>query len=341
MNFKPITLRIFVYEYITGGGLIHEAIPASLAQEGEMMLRALIRDLLEIPGIEVVTSRDFRLPQLDLPVVVFTVRDVLHAGNIFNHCVTETDATWLVAPESSDTLERLSRDVLTKQRILVGSSPEAIAIAANKLNTARLLSSLGIAVVPTYLVADKVMKSSGQWVAKPKDGQGCVETRLFGNYANAVDWIGTTNETDNYVLQPFITGEACSLSMLCRDREAILLGCNRQNVVIREGRFYYLGGEVNAIDRAQANYPQLANDVASALPGLWGYVGVDFISTENGPVVLEINPRLTTSYVGLRASLDVNPAALVLSLFDDAMAMPVIQKKSRPITVEIEACHVD
>jgi predicted ATP-grasp superfamily ATP-dependent carboligase len=45
---------------------------------------------------------------------------------------------------------------------------------------------------------------------------------------------------------------------------------------------------------------------------LWGYVGVDLVLADAGPIVLEINPRLTTSYCGLRDALGINPAALVL-----------------------------
>ena len=33
--------------------------------------------------------------------------------------------------------------------------------------------------------------------------------------------------------------------------------------------------------------------------------------------VVEINPRLTTSYVGLRQSLDLNPAELILSIWQN------------------------
>jgi predicted ATP-grasp superfamily ATP-dependent carboligase len=50
------------------------------------------------------------------------------------------------------------------------------------------------------------------------------------------------------------------------------------------------------------------------VPGLWGYCGVDFIETPEGPVVVEINPRLTMSYVGLRDATGINPAELVLGM---------------------------
>ena len=50
------------------------------------------------------------------------------------------------------------------------------------------------------------------------------------------------------------------------------------------------------------------------VPGLRGYIGVDLILDEHAPgvSVVEINPRLTTSYVGLRAALGQN---LMAALF--------------------------
>ncbi|MGH8600628.1 MAG: hypothetical protein ACRET1_08180, partial [Burkholderiales bacterium] len=57
-------MRIFVYEYITGGGLLDKAVPASLAREGEVMAQALMRDLAELSGVEVLTTRDARLPSV-------------------------------------------------------------------------------------------------------------------------------------------------------------------------------------------------------------------------------------------------------------------------------------
>ena len=38
-----------------------------------------------------------------------------------------------------------------------------------------------------------------------------------------------------------------------------------------------------------------------ALPGLRGYVGVDVVLTASDAVVIEVNPRLTTAYLGVRS----------------------------------------
>jgi predicted ATP-grasp superfamily ATP-dependent carboligase len=41
---------------------------------------------------------------------------------------------------------------------------------------------------------------------------------------------------------------------------------------------------------------------------LRGYVGVDLLLTQNEALLIEINPRLTTSYIGVRQVIDLNLA---------------------------------
>ena len=43
------------------------------------------------------------------------------------------------------------------------------------------------------------------------------------------------------------------------------------------------------------------------LDGHFGFIGVDAIITDSNIFFLEINPRLTTSYIGLRKTLGINP----------------------------------
>ena len=77
--------------------------------------------------------------------------------------------------------------------------------------------------------------------------------------------------------------------------------------------------------------------IAAAIPGLWGYVGVDLIDTPAGPVVLEINPRLTTSYCGLGGVLGVNLAALVVGLLGSEPGLPPVPRGAgRPVALSRE-----
>ena len=87
-----------------------------------------------------------------------------------------------------------------------------------------------------------------------------------------------------------------------------------------DGTFSYLGGRLPAPDELHPRIVRLAERALAAveLPGLQGYVGVDLImgSAADGGEdrAIEINPRLTTSYLGLRRMTKQNLLGLWLRI---------------------------
>ncbi|MGH8750111.1 MAG: ATP-grasp domain-containing protein [Burkholderiales bacterium] len=327
-------MKIFAYEHITGGGLLDQALPPQLAREGGLMLEALLRDLSDIPDIpdeNIITSRDPRLPAFDFSVQTLIPRNPDEASRMFNEGVERADAVWLIAPETQGLLERLSRKVLAQKRILLGSRPDAVWLCGSKLATSRHLARAGIAAVPTYTAQEKTADSAQGWVVKPDDGAGCRDTRLYSALAPA----RAQAAAQRHVLQPYIPGKHLSLSLLCRNGEAFVLSCNEQRIVIEGDQFHFLGCQVNAMPASGGVFTALAQRIAAAIPGLWGYVGVDLVQNGAHNVVIEINPRLTTSYAGLRRALDCNPAALVLSLLNASETPRLPQLSCSKIDVEV------
>ena len=75
----------------------------------------------------------------------------------------------------------------------------------------------------------------------------------------------------------------------------------------------------------------------SLIPGLTGYVGVDLVLTEDSALLIEINPRLTTSYIALRQVTPVNLAkaiseACLKGVLPDRIPIsgPAVIKKDNP-----------
>jgi predicted ATP-grasp superfamily ATP-dependent carboligase len=225
--------------------------------------------------------------------------------------------------------------------VLLGSAPGAIRVAASKLKVARALADGGVAVIPTYSPDESLPDGPGAWVVKPDDGAGCRNTRLFSDRGAALAWIRAST-AEGYVLQPFVAGKLGSMSMLCCDGVARVLSCNLERVAMRDNQFHFLGSTVNGLDDADGALDRLAQQVAAAVPSLWGYVGVDFIlpdwrAAERGPVVLEVNPRLTAAYAGLHASIGCNPAGLVLGLLNGPAGMPAPVANRRAVSVDVDA----
>lgn len=317
-------MRIFVCEYVTGGGLAGQPLPVGLAREGDMMLTALVKDLASLDGVEIVTTRDKRLPALRADADVLTIDTPGEFWPRWSELIRSADAVWPIAPESGGILSRISELSADAGRCLLGSDPAAVRLTTSKFATAQHLSQFGVSTPPTVLLDDrKSLEVGSAWVVKPDDGAGADNTWAFEN-SSALDlWI-SANPTAGMVLQPWVDGRPMSLSLLCRDGAAWLLTVNLQRIGLDGNRFHYRGGIVGAFESRRARYEPIATAIAAAIPGLWGYVGVDFVDDEPGPVVLDINPRLTTSYVGLSAAIGVNPAALVLDLL--TQRIPDIQR---------------
>ena len=74
----------------------------------------------------------------------------------------------------------------------------------------------------------------------------------------------------------------------------------------------YLGG-LTPLPLLEQALAEALKAVKALKPGLKGYVGVDLILAKEEAWVVEVNPRLTTSYLGLRKILKANPASLILN----------------------------
>ena len=83
-----------------------------------------------------------------------------------------------------------------------------------------------------------------------------------------------------------------------------------------DGRFHYVGGALPLPQPLAERAVRLGRRAVATLAGQRGYVGVDLVLGEpsdgSRDGVIEINPRLTTSYIGLRALARGNLAEAML-----------------------------
>jgi predicted ATP-grasp superfamily ATP-dependent carboligase len=330
-------LKILVFEYVTGGGMAAETPSPSLLREGAAMLAALLDDLLEVPGIRVLALRDARLPVPDgWPAGIEWAAPGLGADaeRRYAELLAQCDAAWPIAPETGGILERLCHLAEAAGKPLLTSPAAAVRVAASKLETARRLEARGVPAVATAPLA-AAPEPRLPCVVKPDDGCGCEGARII---TTPEDWrrFASCPIPGDYVVQPLVEGDALSLSALFADGKAGLLSVNRQRVARQGGGFLLRGCVVNAAHEGFDRYADLAGRIAAAFPELWGYVGVDFLSTAQGPQVLEINPRLTTSYAALKASTGLNPAGLVLDLWRSGGLPRLAPPRRVPVDVDID-----
>jgi tyramine---L-glutamate ligase len=327
-------LKILVIEYITGGGFNKSELPDHLAKEGLLMLQALLKNLEEIDGIETLVMLDFRLvSQLDAKLDSCTIIGSEHSfDQVFSEQMQSCDAVWPIAPESDAILQILCDTVERSGKLLLNSPASAVSLAGNKWLTFKCLQQQhSIRCVETQLL-DNFEYSSGEWIIKPIDGVGCENSFLIGD-RQEFDKVAAKLQKSGFIIQPHLQGEKTSLSCLFKQGQGWLICANRQHFDIINRQYYLTGITVNYTVEI-SRYLGLVREIAQAMPDLWGYVGIDLIETENQLWILEINPRLTTSFVGIKQACGMNCAESVLTLLQ---GNPCLQPcNNTPVQINIQ-----
>ena len=311
--------RIFVYEFITGGGLLREdSVPAgSLLEEGQTMLEAVTQDLARLANVEVITRLDHRLAEgIALPCQV----DIANSASTENEefCMTAASADWtlLIAPEFDSILFDRATAVVDRGGKLLGAAPAYIQLAADKLAVAQTLQAAQIPTPTTLPLSSDLSPIAGcgdGFVVKPRDGAGSTHV----TFHHAVEEALHRSHPERYCIQPWVPGLPCSVLLLCSEEEVVSLKATEQRLT-SDGKFTYLGGEVPLPTHFDTRARRLAEAAAIALGEPSGFIGVDMVLSPSGEhdVVIEVNPRLTTSYVGLRCLTDDNLVAKLMAVME-------------------------
>jgi predicted ATP-grasp superfamily ATP-dependent carboligase len=305
-------MHIFLYEWATGGGLVEEpgSLPASLVVEGTTMIGALAADFVKIPGCRVSALRDPRVLQLALHgCEVIDVTSGPSHNEEFEALAARADATILIAPEFDGNLLKAANRVLASGGRLASPSPQFIRISTNKQVTCETLSAANVpATVGVVLEPDAPLPVDFNYpaVVKPIDGAGSQDTYIVSGRHDAPPAYAWQRR-----IEKFMPGMHASVSVLCGPTAQVPLAPCKQRLS-NDGRLRYLGGELPLSPGLAERATLLARNAIAALPSTTGYIGVDMVlggdPYGSEDAVVEINPRLTTSYVGLRAASKSNLA---------------------------------
>lgn len=247
--------------------------------------------------------------------------------------------------------ERLvvSGSLVNLPRLTLNSSIRSVKLCRAPKVWSKLLRKAGH-IVPE-LFPDSVDLSHGQseWLVKPVVGSGGLGIRRL-------DIASRAQIMPAEFLQEFVEGNPASLVALADGQSARLLGSFHQIVgdtaFGAPGEFCFVGsvGPVSFGERIQQELEVIVNGVANGC-GLRGIFGLDFVINRNRPVVVEINPRPTSSCELLEMAsgtslMPLHVQALTKSLSDlesadaDAISGPACFGKSyvfwnRPIPATV------
>jgi predicted ATP-grasp superfamily ATP-dependent carboligase len=325
-------LQVFIYEWVVGGGFLGrkdslpESLPESLLLEGGAMLAAVAEDFSRLRSVEVHSIVQSSLKPLpNSAATQHVVESAADRDRTFDKLAAFCDATVIIAPEFEGILLGLSRRAVKAGGRLMSPGPEFIEVTSDKHETVIRLHAAGVRVPEGMVLMPGEMSPASigyPAVLKPIEGAGSLGVQRLDSPRPAPSISGA------YRLERFVEGSPASVAVVCGPESCVPLEPCTQRLATN-GSFAYLGGSLPLSEFQRERARALALKAICSLPSTVGYVGVDLIigNTEEDDAVIEINPRYTTSYVGLRAATARNLAKLVLDMSNGEQVPPPVFKR--------------
>jgi len=169
---------------------------------------------------------------------------------------------------------------------VLNNPPKKAALVSDKLWLSHWLERKGFPSIGTQSTLDGLQFPA---VIKPRKGAGGVGCRLVHS-ATEIEF------DESLIAQEMIEGQPASVSVIGNGREARAVAVNEQLIGASwtgaEG-FRYCGN-ITPLEAPDLGIGEMAEDIVAELE-LVGSNGVDFLLTDDGPVVVEVNPRFQGS----------------------------------------------
>jgi predicted ATP-grasp superfamily ATP-dependent carboligase len=320
-------MRVLVHEHLCS---LPDA-DDSLRAEGQAMLLAVLADLANCPAVEPVTLVEPGLVEsVEATVPGVEIHPVEAAGveRLVRRLARDAPFSLVIAPEFDDLLASRCEWALEEGSQLLGPTPAAVRLCGDKLRLARHLREYGISTPITSTLDLHDPPRTFPVVCKLRHGAGAQAVFVVKGEMELYGCVALTRKEgchSDLIVQPYSDGLHASLALLIGSHQQLALVPAEQTLLTRidnplgQARLCYAGGRVPLPDRTRGRRAEpLGERAAAVVPGLFGYVGIDLVLgwDESGcdDTVIEINPRLTTSYVGLRRLARDNLMQLLLDV---------------------------
>ena len=215
-------------------------------------------------------------------------------------------------------------EVRVKGVSVLNNPPEKAALVSDKLWLANWLEKRGFPFIPTAKSPENV---SFPAVVKPRKGAGGVGCKLVER-ATDLQLDGYMKLEDGMIIQDWLSGKPVSSSIIGNGRDSRAIAVNEQLIGApwagADGFRY--SGNITPLEPLQPEMARMAEEIVSEL-GLVGSNGVDFLLTEKGPVVVEVNPRFQGSLDAVEMSTGKNVFKAHVESFKGILPEKPVPKK--------------
>jgi len=193
--------------------------------------------------------------------------------------------------------------------MLLGPPFNLVMVFSDKSSTINALEECSVKTPRTMLVEDstsisgKLSELNPPYVVKPTLLAGSECVYFAENERNAQRLVREAVRCDpsgRALIQEYINGVHGSISVIYGENNYLFYSLNLQLILLSGSRLRYIGGVLpTRITTLKEKAEIVLNKLSKCYPMLRGYIGLDIVWTGEDIYVVEVNPRPTTSIIGI------------------------------------------
>ena len=284
--------NLILLEHFTAQSVINHNQDKDILREALNIANTIIKNFIKNPDIKkLFVIRNEKLKKIISNKVIFLSTNQFTSYQNILKQFQKNDEIILVAPE----IEKISINLyekLKKRFNILCSTYCTVKTFSSKINSLVALKKNKLPVVDFAQTNSLPYKKI---IVKPIYGAGSHEVFLIENKRRII-------KKRSIIFQRFYDGLKGSFLMLCKNGLTKVLCCNKQIIRIEKGKIIQIGCIIGGLENHRREIEILAKKICDKFKGLFGIIGVDIVNYNNKWLILEINPRFTSSYCGLNKS---------------------------------------
>ncbi len=301
-------MKLLVFEYSS------ICLNETLLSEGFNMLKSVLDDLDNNPFFDIYYLINRSIESFDYE----NLKSIYLDDDLFTWLKNNSkdyDYALFIAPEDDLIQYNITKILEDNNVTIIGSDSESSYICSSKKLTYNKVPDNILKINTIKCKTDEIdydiikrKINKNKFIIKPDDktSSDLIYIITDENSFNKVKNIYKRNHIDYLLVQEYIEGKPISVSLICNENSMVCLSINSQEIIQNNNRIKYIGCETPIKHPLEKEIIEISNIIVNSIPGLKGFIGIDYIIQKEKIVFVEINSRITTPYIVLQKICNQN-----------------------------------
>lgn len=325
--------KLIIFEYLSSQIFKEKFVYSSKLKEGLNIVNHLCKDFLEVGKLdEIFVIRNEKLPKLKIKEVKYLESSLSKNWfDLLSNLNPNIFDLILIAPEDDLILNKLIGKLKKLKINTLNCNFSSLKKLSSKILCFNFLKKNKIPCIDSFQNINLILKNK-QYIIKPIFGAGSKNVFLIKNYEELLEKIKKIKFP--YLIQYYYNFKVGSVGVLFFNGKNKIISCNEHIIRKRRNCLSQIGSIIGGLEKNKNEFKKITDKISFSCEGLFGYIGLDVIFDGINWSVLEINPRFTSSYIGIKSVYKKKVIIDTVNLYTKQCLQNVEERKQSKLKVK-------